>query len=45
MAHEILEKIQHPQKVDASYMPFGDGHSAVKIVNELENYKGKEVLK
>lgn len=45
VANEILEKIQHPQIVDASYMPFGDGHSAVKIVNELENYKREEVSK
>ena len=34
----ILEKLEHPQNVDASYMPFGDGHSELKIVRELENY-------
>lgn len=45
LANKILEKIQHPQVVDASYMPFGDGHSAMKIVNELENYERKEASK
>lgn len=39
LASEILEKINHPQSVDDSYMPFGDGHSAIKIVNAIENYK------
>lgn len=39
LADEILEKIQHRQIVDDSYMPFGDGHSAVKIVNAMENFK------
>lgn len=39
IADEILGKIGHPQVVDNSYMPFGNGHSAVKIVKEIENYK------
>lgn len=39
LASEILEKINHPQVVDESYMPFGDGHSAIKIVNAMENFK------
>lgn len=39
LVSEILEKIKHPQIVDTSYMPFGDGHSAIKIINALENYE------
>ena len=35
-AEEILRKLAEPQKVDASYQPFGDGHSAEKIVRHLE---------
>ena len=38
IAEEILEKLSHNQKVDEAYQPFGDGHSAEKIVNALENY-------
>ena len=37
-AEEILEKLGHTQSVDATYQPFGDGHSAIKIVEALENY-------
>ena len=39
LASEILEKINHPQVVDESYRPFGDGHSAIKIVNAMEHFK------
>lgn len=38
-AEEILEKLNHPQAVDASYQPFGDGHAAEKIVEALEQYQ------
>ena len=38
VAEEIVEKLGHVQKVDPGYLPFGDGHSAVKIVKALENY-------
>lgn len=38
-ADEIIEKLQHLQSVDESYQPFGDGHSAEKIVAALENMK------
>ena len=37
VAEEIVEKLEHIQSIDERYMPFGDGHSAVKIVNALEN--------
>ena len=37
VAEEIIEKLKHPQTVDESYQPFGDGHSAVKIVEAMEN--------
>ena len=40
IAEEIVEKLRHEQKVDSTYQPFGDGHSADKIVAALENYKG-----
>lgn len=33
---EIQEKLQIPQVVDSGYRPFGDGHSARKIVDLLE---------
>ena len=36
IAEEIIEKLSHDQKIDPAYQPFGDGHSAVKIVEELE---------
>ncbi len=36
VAEEIVEKLGHEQLVDKSYLPFGDGHSAEKIVEALE---------
>lgn len=36
-AKQIMECLSHPQKVDDSYQPFGDGHTAVKIVKALED--------
>lgn len=33
---EILSKLQNEQNIDDNYLPFGDGHSAVKIVKALE---------
>ena len=36
VAADILEKLSHEQKVDADYMPFGDGRSAEKIVSAME---------
>lgn len=40
-AEEIIEKLGHEQVVDVSYLPFGDGRSAVKIVEALENSLNK----
>ena len=36
VAEEIVEKLGHIQTVDESYLPFGDGHSANKIVDAIE---------
>lgn len=38
VAEEIVEKLSHTQTVDPDYHPFGDGHSAKKIVAALENH-------
>lgn len=37
-AEEIVSKLGHEQFVDDTYQPFGDGHSAVKIVEAMEQY-------
>ena len=36
IADEIVEKLQHKQIIDDAYQPFGDGHSAEKIVKAME---------
>lgn len=36
IAEEIIEKLNHHQRVYDKYMPFGDGHSAGRIVSQLE---------
>ena len=36
IAEDIIEKLNTPQIVDENYQPFGDGHSAIKIVEMLE---------
>ena len=36
LAEDIITKLNTPQEVDNGYQPFGDGHSAVKIVKALE---------
>lgn len=41
IADEILEKISLEQVVDKKYQPFGDGHSALKIVKLLEKHMNK----
>lgn len=41
-AEEIVEKLGHQQTVDELYQPFGDGHSARKIVEALEHYRKGE---
>jgi UDP-N-acetylglucosamine 2-epimerase len=35
-AEEIVEKLSHEQHIDENYLPFGDGHSAERIVSALE---------
>lgn len=37
LASEILEKLSREQRIDPSYRPFGDGHSAERIINILEH--------
>lgn len=37
VAEEIIEKLSHEQRIDPDYLPFGDGHSADRIVAALEN--------
>lgn len=41
-AKEICEKLEHIQTIDESYLPFGDGHSALKIVGAMETVFGKK---
>ena len=38
----ILEKLHAEQIMDPEYKPFGDGHSAAKIVSAIENYENKK---
>lgn len=40
LEHDILEKIKVNQKIDKAYTPFGDGHSARKIVDKMETFAG-----
>lgn len=35
---DILNKLSEPQLIRDGYQPFGDGHSAVKIVNAMEKW-------
>lgn len=37
-AGEIVEKLQRKQIINENYLPFGDGHSAEKIVEALEKH-------
>lgn len=37
IASEIIEKLNTPQLVMDDYLPFGDGHSAIRIVKALES--------
>jgi len=41
IASEILEKLNTAQVITDAYQPFGDGHSALKIVEALDNNKGE----
>lgn len=38
VAAEIVNKLNDPQMIDEMYQPFGDGHSAEKIVESMEKY-------
>lgn len=44
IAEEIVEKLGHEQIVDENYLPFGDGHSANKIVEAIENAEKERML-
>lgn len=44
IAEEIVEKLGHEQIVDESYLPFGDGHSANKIVEAIENAENERMF-
>lgn len=35
---DILDKLEHEQVVDEGFLPFGNGNSAEKIVDEMEIY-------
>lgn len=37
-AADILEKLSQPMGIDPSYQPFGDGHSAEKIVEIIKEF-------
>ena len=41
-ADEIFCKLNNPQYIDDSYMPFGDGNSSEKIANMIETILGSE---
>lgn len=41
VAEDILDKLGQPQRVVETYHPFGDGHSAEKIVKAMEVYQTK----
>ena len=38
IAGDILKKLAAKQETDPSYLPFGDGHSARRIVTEMESF-------
>lgn len=44
VAKEIVEKLSHDQIVDEDYQPFGDGHSANRIVEAIENAEKERSL-
>lgn len=37
--NDILEKLSKEQKIDSNYKPFGDGHSADKIVKHINDWE------
>ena len=40
VAAEILEKLASEQLVDETYRPFGDGHTAERIIEIMEDNNG-----
>ncbi len=44
-AGEILAKMEKPQEIRADCLPFGDGASARKIVNYLEQYRSETLYR
>ena len=38
ITEEILAALNHPQRIDPTYQPFGDGHSAIRIVDTMAAY-------
>lgn len=42
--NDILNKLEKEQKVDPSYMPFGDGDAATKIVEAMATFLRQETL-
>ena len=43
VAEEIVKKLENPQTVEEDYLPFGDGHSAVKIVEAMETCQNERI--
>lgn len=39
VASDIIAKLNIEQYIAADYQPFGDGHSAIKIIETMENFK------
>ncbi len=37
----ILDAMGRPQEIDETYRPFGDGHAARRIADEIERYVGR----
>ncbi len=43
VAEEIVKKLKHEQTIDNNYLPFGDGHSADKIVYAIEEAQKERI--
>lgn len=41
LASDILKKLSKEQKIEPSYQPFGDGHSAEQIIKIMEAYQAE----
>lgn len=40
LSQSILDALMIPQEIDPVYQPFGDGHAAEKMVQEIQNFFG-----